>query len=577
MEFVTPPRTANQRCAFPHSSPFGQSDRLGERAKLAQTLPSFSLAPASAAIISTSQEAASDSDEETVSSVIEIDGTENAIYEEVPNEFSGIEVKEYGCIQVGSTHHYDTNAIHIDLKVPRAVVFSFVSGNANPIPFICYDLLQPNGRKKQLYFKLMANEFKYIDDDLNIGQYRCYNSSCSGLQTFWCSHGDVLKPREKGGYKVDTAYLRSYFQLAQPGLPIGNKFKKRKEIIHRCRPYTLNQLAEEVLVETLLDYATELQDVVNLGFVQQAVTNNSARFPGWVPKHDTRHYMMKMRTRRNNARQRNLMNFERDPEFPIIPKALGSLTYSYEGRMQESRWCIHQCATMVILVDLIAIKSLRKRLQEIIYVMIDGTFLSSGAFRQLLTIMLDIQNDIGVTKKTLVYAVYTLSKNKDDYKKAFEIIFKHLCAELGVQIQQVCLQVDAECGLFLAVEEIFGEFGCSVITTICSVHLSRSNWYNCRRYLSVRTAPSEARLVLYYLQVLIRSHPRLDTPSIQLRKDAPSIWPTIGQFSCAFYTEGAHGTLGPSLHLLRHFECRAAHKSTYLYKYKSKRELSSFD
>jgi len=146
---------------------------------------------------------------------------------------------------------------------------------------------------------------------------------------------------------------------------------------------------------------------------------------------------------------------------------------------------------------------MKKRLLSLFVLMADGTFVSSGCFRQLLTIMCDIKNDVGTVRKTLVYACYTMSKTKVCYRAAFKIIYNHLCEQLGITFNQIHLQCDAEVSMFLGIEEILAVYNCQVITTICMVHVCRSNWFNLKKYLAVRTAPSEARLVLYFLQVLV--------------------------------------------------------------------------
>jgi hypothetical protein len=65
------------------------------------------------------------------------------------------------------------------------------------------------------------------------------------------------------------------------------------------------------------------------------------------------------------------------------------------------------------------------------------------------------------------------------------------------------LQTDAENALFGSFEETWGFYNCTCLTTICLVHILRSLWYNCKRRIKCKVAPSEARMTLYFLQVLV--------------------------------------------------------------------------
>jgi hypothetical protein len=158
--------------------------------------------------------------------------------------------------------------------------------------------------------------------------------------------------------------------------------------------------------------------------------------------------------------------------------------------------------------DVKALYDFRRRIIEWLLLMVDGTFFSSGSFAQLITVLLEMKTDVGTTKKVLVYAVYCMSREKREYYEAFAVIYKHMCATLGIKINRVFLQCDAESGLYMGIEEAFKDLGCRVITTLCGVHLMRSNWFQLRRHLSIRVATSEARICLYYLQALV-CHNRL--------------------------------------------------------------------
>ena len=97
---------------------------------------------------------------------------------------------------------------------------------------------------------------------------------------------------------------------------------------------------------------------------------------------------------------------------------------------------------------------LKRNMPQILCWMCDGTFFSSGHFKQLLTCCMNIKNDLGQYRKELVYSVYLLSKERSDYEMAFREIFKHLKRELDYVPSKVACQVDAEKAMYLGFEAV---------------------------------------------------------------------------------------------------------------------------
>jgi hypothetical protein len=132
-------------------------------------------------------------------------------------------------------------------------------------------------------------------------------------------------------------YRRNFFQSVNIELPVDQRFKKRKNIIHKCEPWSENQLAEFVFNTKKDNLAVELGWSIDQAAVIRLIADTKKVFVNWAPQHCHTVYMRKMWIKRKNAKR--ISRKQRDPEISIIPADLGYLVYNYgDNPRHSSRW-----------------------------------------------------------------------------------------------------------------------------------------------------------------------------------------------------------------------------------------------